>query len=79
MKPLRVGLVGAGRMGQLHARVYSQLPDISLAGIVDIDRSRAEPLAQKYQAKALSTPQELAEQVQAVSNRMLNFTIYNNF
>ena len=67
MKPLRVGLVGAGRMGQLHARVYSQLPNISLEGIVDIDRSRAEPLAQKYQAKALATAQELAEQVQAVS------------
>ncbi len=65
--PLRVGLVGAGRMGQLHARVYSELPNISLAGIVDIDPARAKPLAQKYQTKVLPTLQELATQVQAVS------------
>ncbi len=67
MKPLRVGLVGAGRMGRLHARVYSQLPNINLAGIVDVDSSQAVPLAQEYQTKVLPTLQDLAAQVQAVS------------
>ena len=67
MKPLRVGLVGAGRMGQLHARVYSQLPNIHLVGIVDIDPARAAPLAQKYHTKVLPTLTDLSAQVQAVS------------
>lgn len=54
-------------MGQLHARVYSHLPNITLAGIVDIDRARAEPLAQKFDTKVLPNLQELADDVQAVS------------
>lgn len=33
--PLRVGLVGVGRFGQLHAAVLSQLPGVELAAIAD--------------------------------------------
>ena len=67
MKALRVGLVGAGRMGELHARVYSELSDVQLVGIVDIDYDRAAALANRYHTKAFSNPQELITQVQAVS------------
>ena len=67
MKALRVGLIGAGRMGQLHARVYSQLPGVQLIGIVDIDADRAAALAQRCQTQALSHPQEFFGRVQAVS------------
>lgn len=67
MKALRVGLVGAGRMGELHARVYSELPEVQLAGLVDIDSDRAAALANRYHTKAFSNPQELISQVQAVS------------
>ena len=67
MKPLRVGLIGAGRMGQLHARVYSQLSDVQLVGIVDIDSARAASLAQRCQSRAQANPEKLFDQVQAVS------------
>ena len=67
MNSLPVGLVGAGRMGQLHARVYSQLPDVHLAGIVDIDSTHTPELAQKYQTKVLPSIEALAQQIQAVS------------
>ena len=67
MKPLRVGLLGAGRMGQLHARVYSELPNVQLVGIVDIDSTPAASLAQRYQTQAFTNPQQLIGQVQAVS------------
>ena len=67
MKPLRVGLVGAGRMGQLHARVYSELPDVQLVGIADIDSDRVASLAQRFQTQAFTNPQQLVGQVQAVS------------
>ena len=67
MKALRVGLIGAGRMGQLHARVYSQLPSVQLIGIVDSDTDRATALAQRYQSRAFSRPEDLFGQVQAVS------------
>ncbi|NIA06064.1 MAG: Gfo/Idh/MocA family oxidoreductase [Actinobacteria bacterium] len=67
MKPLRVGLVGAGRMGRLHARVYSELPDVQLIGLVDIDSARLASLAQRYGTRSFTNPQQLVGQVQAVS------------
>ena len=67
MKPLRVGLIGAGRMGRLHARVYSELPDVQLLGIVDVDSDRAVSLSQRYQSRVYTNPEELFGQVQAVS------------
>lgn len=45
MKPIRLAVVGAGIMGSNHVRVANSLPDISVAAVVDIDRSRAEALA----------------------------------
>ena len=67
MKSLRVGLVGAGRMGQLHGRVYSELRDVQLIGVVDIDKSRAEALAEKCRTEVLPDVEALAELAQAVS------------
>ena len=47
VRPLRVGVIGAGVMGSNHARVLSGLPDISLVGVVDplpAHRTRATEL-----------------------------------
>jgi len=51
-KPLRVGVIGVGAMGRNHARVYSQLPDVKLVGIADVDESLAVSIAQNYGCKA---------------------------
>src|SRR6266581_6871123 len=46
---LRVAVVGAGFMGQLHARVISESPLAELAAIVDVDRdTAAERLASSF-------------------------------
>ena len=54
-------------MGQLHARVYSQLPMVELVGVFDTDAKRCQVLAEKYQSKVVSSLESLAGQVQAVS------------
>ena len=38
---MRAGLVGAGHMGQYHARVYAELWDVDFVGVVDVDLDRA--------------------------------------
>jgi len=42
---VRIGLIGAGEMGQLHLRVMAAHPGVSVAGVCDVDeaaRMRAE-------------------------------------
>ena len=42
---LRAGVIGVGSMGQHHARVYNELPNVSLVGVADADAARAEEIA----------------------------------
>ncbi|HEX4411524.1 MAG TPA: Gfo/Idh/MocA family oxidoreductase [Xanthobacteraceae bacterium] len=42
---LRVGVIGVGVMGSNHARVLSELPGVTLVGIVDPDRKRLDQVA----------------------------------
>lgn len=41
MESKRVGVIGVGHLGQHHARVYTELLDTRLVGVVDIDENRA--------------------------------------
>jgi predicted dehydrogenase len=40
--PLRVGVVGIGVMGSNHARVFAEMPGVTLVGVADPDRSQAD-------------------------------------
>jgi predicted dehydrogenase len=42
MDKLRTAVVGAGKMGEIHARVYSELPQSNLVAIVDVDADKAK-------------------------------------
>jgi len=55
-------------MGRHHARVYGQLEDTQLVGIVDADKDRAAEMAEQFGGKAYSTLDALLEAgVDAVS------------
>ena len=38
--PTKVAVVGVGRFGQHHARVYHELPEAELVGVFDTDAAR---------------------------------------
>jgi len=42
MDKIRTAVVGAGKMGTIHARVYHQLPQSDLVAVVDVDVKKAE-------------------------------------
>ncbi len=50
-----------GRMGRHHARVYGQLPDTELVGVVDADVERGADMAEQFGGKAFATLDELLE------------------
>ncbi|WP_321430926.1 UDP-N-acetylglucosamine 3-dehydrogenase [uncultured Methanolobus sp.] len=56
---LKVGVIGAGAMGKNHIRIYSEMPDVELAGISDIDKDLVESLAQQYDTKAYTDYKEM--------------------
>ena len=56
---LSTAVIGAGRMGGHHARIYASLPDAHLMGIVDTDLSRAQALAQQYNCPAYGSIEAL--------------------
>ncbi len=67
-RPLRCGVVGVGRMGQHHARVYADLPDANLRGVVDASAPRRLHIAEKFRCPALESVQQLIDAgVDAVS------------
>src|SRR5207249_459582 len=65
---LPVLVVGVGHLGRQHARVYHELPDAVLAGVVDVDLDRAREVAEGLGVPAHDrlTP-ELLRTVQAAS------------
>lgn len=67
MDKLRTAVVGAGKMGEIHARVYSDLPQSSFTAIVDIDLNKAKRLAKKYRCEAIQNAAELIGKVDAVT------------
>ena len=66
---LGVGVVGVGTMGELHARVYSELPGVRLIGVADTDLEKAKTIAHKYKCKYFHPPETLFENpdIKAVS------------
>lgn len=65
---MRVGVIGTGAMGQHHVRIYSEMGDVELVGISDVDEKRASELASHYNTLPFTDYNELlAQDLDAVS------------
>ena len=64
---VRVGVVGLGQWGQHHVRIYHQLPDVALAGVVDVEPHEVHTYARRYQAPGYRDYRMLFGAVDAVS------------
>ncbi|MCP4712368.1 MAG: Gfo/Idh/MocA family oxidoreductase [Planctomycetes bacterium] len=64
---LKTAVIGAGRMGRLHSRIYSQMDVVDLVAIVDVKQEKAEQLATEYGGKAYSDLNEILDLVDAVT------------
>jgi predicted dehydrogenase len=67
MKKLRVGVIGVGYLGQFHAEKYARMNDVELVGVVDIEKNRAEIVAEKVNTKPYTDYKSLFGNVDAVS------------
>ncbi len=58
MKEVKVGVVGLGRFGRLHARILSELPGCRLGALCETDEPTLERCAREYGVGALYTDLE---------------------
>lgn len=78
-RTLRCGVVGVGRMGQHHARVYANEPGCRLVGVVDANLDRAREIADRHETTAFGTEEALLEAgVEAVSVAVPTTAHYNS-
>lgn len=63
----RVGVIGLGRMGSQHCRIYSGLRRAQLVGVCDLDPEIGIRTAQRYEVPYYSEIDELLDRVDAVS------------
>jgi predicted dehydrogenase len=61
----RVAVVGVGRMGKLHARIFSEMPEAELVCVVDNRPAAAEAVARQRDCAALTDPAEAVDLVDA--------------
>jgi UDP-N-acetylglucosamine 3-dehydrogenase len=65
---IRVGVVGVGVMGSNHARVFADLPGVTLAGITDPDSRQRDMVAETLRCRAFEDLEGLlADGIEAVT------------
>ncbi len=52
---LNIGLLGAGRIGDVHAKAIASHPGSKLVAVSDVNKEAAEKLAAQYGAEARTT------------------------
>ena len=66
LRPIRIGVIGVGNMGQHHARVLSAMKDVELVGVADINVDRGIDTASKYKTRFFEDYCDLLPYVEAV-------------
>jgi len=67
MKNVRVGVIGAGTMGERHCRVYSSLRYADFVGLADLNVERGQAIASDYGTDYFEDYRQLLSKVDAVT------------
>ncbi|HOK96244.1 MAG TPA: Gfo/Idh/MocA family oxidoreductase [Anaerohalosphaeraceae bacterium] len=67
MALLRTAVVGAGKMGRIHAKVYSKLDNVQLVAVADSNPEKAAAVAEQFDCLAVADPADLIGKVDAVT------------
>ncbi|HWW62296.1 MAG TPA: Gfo/Idh/MocA family oxidoreductase [Thermoanaerobaculia bacterium] len=60
----RVGVIGTGYLGRLHARILTEMPEASVAGFVEVNDDIANEVASSLKLKRFASVDELAGEIE---------------
>lgn len=66
-KKTRVGVVGVGYLGQIHAKIYHEMDNVELVMLADTNLESVKELAERYACEATDNYLDLIDKVDAVS------------
>lgn len=66
-KPVNIGVIGVGHLGQHHARILHEIEGANLIGISDVNEEAGKAAAEKYGVKYFKDYRDLAKEVEAVT------------
>jgi predicted dehydrogenase len=67
MDRIRTAVIGAGKMGSIHAKVLAQLPQSQLVAVVDVSEEKGGALASHYGCRWFSDVKDIVGMVNAVT------------
>lgn len=67
MQKVRIGVIGTGHLGSIHAKIYAESKNCSLQGVCDTDKPRLDKIASQLKVCGFSNYRELLDKVDAVS------------
>ncbi|MFN7170515.1 MAG: Gfo/Idh/MocA family oxidoreductase, partial [Candidatus Omnitrophota bacterium] len=82
MRKIKVAVIGVGKLGSIHARIYSQMKDVELVGVCDTDQKKAKRISQELKTEFYYNYHQIIPQVDAVSIAVptsLHYTISRDF
>ena len=63
---IRLAVIGVGHLGRHHARILAEMPGVDLVGVVDLNRQRAQEIADAHETRAVTDASALAGSVDGV-------------
>jgi predicted dehydrogenase len=67
MSNIKVGIIGVGHLGRLHANLYREIETADIIGIYDIDREKARKIGNELGLTPFSEFEELIDAAEAVN------------
>jgi predicted dehydrogenase len=67
MNKIRIGIIGVGHLGKLHASIISEIEEAELIGVYDTDQSKAERVSTELKIPAFHDREELMKAVDAIN------------
>jgi predicted dehydrogenase len=64
---IKIGVVGVGHLGSLHAKMLSEIQEVEFKGVFDINEEKARSIASEFAVKPYQTYGDLLGDVDAVS------------
>ena len=64
---IKTAVIGAGHLGQAHARVHASLEQVELVAVCDVNETRGREIAERHGTRFVHDYRELLDRVEAVS------------